>query len=114
MTRGRESNRAYVILDRADDHAAGAVCRVNSVDSPGRWVARSVMSSSTSAAEVTRRAWPVRSSSCAPRLVTGPGTAPTWRPSWWASDATRSAPDRAPASTTTVAADIASKQSGAG
>ena len=40
-------------------------------------------------------------------LVTSPGTAPTWRPSWRASDATRSAPDRAPASTTTVAADMA-------
>ncbi|MCX2164062.1 hypothetical protein [Corynebacterium auriscanis] len=24
-----------------------------------------------------------------------PGAAPTWRPSWWASDATRSAYDRA-------------------
>ena len=40
-------------------------------------------------------------------LVTGPGTAPTWHPSCWASVATRRAPDRAPASTTTVAAEMA-------
>ena len=58
-------------------------------------VGRSAVSSSTSAAEVTRCARPVRSSSCGPRLVTlatGPGTAPTRRPSRWAEDTTRSAP----------------------
>ena len=60
-------------------------------------VGRSAVSSSTSAAEVTRCARPVRSSSCGPRLVTlatGPGTAPTRRPSRWAEDTTRSAPPR--------------------
>lgn len=65
MVRDSTSCRAGY-SDRSGGPATGAVCRVNSADSPGGWVARSAVSSSTSAAEVTRRPWPVRSSSCGP------------------------------------------------
>lgn len=47
--------------DRSSGPAAGTSQRVNPTDCPRRLVARSAVSSSTSAAEVTRLAWPVRS-----------------------------------------------------